>query len=82
MDQKLDVLNEMIRIPPQSTLCIDMNYFAPYNPDLGFRFEVEDIYNNQTPTALFMVLASLCPQATLYDAARTGAALDVRLLTI
>ena len=82
MDQKLDVLNEMIRIPQQSTVSIDMNYFAPYNPDLGFRFEVEAIYNNQTPTALFMVLASLCPQASLYDAARTEAALDVRLLMI
>ena len=46
MDQKLDVLNEMIRIPPQSTVSVDMNYFAPYNPDLGFRFEVEAIYNN------------------------------------
>lgn len=78
----MDVLNDIIKIPPQSTQSIDMNYFAPYNPDLGFRFEVEAIYNNQTPTALFMVLASLCPQATLYDAARAGAALDVSLLTI
>jgi hypothetical protein len=46
MDQKLDVLNEMIRIPPQVAANIDMNFFAPYNTELGFRFEVEAIYNN------------------------------------
>ena len=62
------MLNEMIRIPPTSTVSVDMNYFTPYNPDLGFRFEVEAIYNNQTPTALYMVLASLCPSASVYDA--------------
>lgn len=70
----------MINIPPQSTASIDMNYFAPYNPDLGFRFEVEAIYNNTQTNALYMVLASLCPQASLYDANRTTSPTDVRIL--
>jgi hypothetical protein len=53
----------MISLPPTATRMIDMNYFAPYNPDLGFRFEVEAFYNNAMPNSIYMVLASLCPGA-------------------
>jgi hypothetical protein len=56
---------------------IDMNYFAPYNIDLGFRFEVEAVYNNTIPNSIYMVLASLCPGAELYDPNRTQPPNDV-----
>jgi hypothetical protein len=38
----------MISLPPTSTDMIDMNYFAPYNAVVGFRFGVEALYNNTT----------------------------------
>lgn len=57
-----------------------MNYFAPYNAELGFRFEVEAIYNNTSPNALYMVLASLCPSAELYLPNRTQPPGDVRII--
>jgi len=72
----------MISIPPTSQKMIDMNYFAPYSPELGFRFEVEAIYNNTSPNSLYMVLASLCPSAELYVPNRTQPPGDVRLLAV
>ncbi len=71
----------MISIPPGAGRMIDMNYFAPYNAEVGFRFEVEAIYNNTQPSSLYMVLASLCPTAEVYLPNRTAPPADVRLFS-
>ena len=71
----------MISIPPGTGKMIDMNYFAPYNAEVGFRFEVEALYNNTQPSSLYMVLASLCPTAEVYLPNRTAPPADVRLFS-
>jgi len=68
----MEIINQMISMTPQSISMIDMNFFAPYNPEIGFRFEVEALYNNLQQNSLYMILASLCPDASLYNAKRTG----------
>lgn len=49
---------------------IDMTFYSPYNADLGFRFGVEAIHANTQTSCFYGVIASLCPEASFYDANR------------
>ena len=56
---------------------IDMTFFTPYNSEIGFRFGVEAIHGNTQNNAFFGVIASLCPDASFYEAKRTEPPGDV-----
>lgn len=62
----------MVTLPQGNTQMIDMTYFTPYNAELGFRFGVECIHNNNQTSSFFGVIASLCPTASFYDVGRAS----------
>lgn len=49
---------------------IDMTYFTPYNAEIGFRFGVEAIYNNNNVNTIYSIVASICPMASFYEPSR------------
>lgn len=58
------------------TQYLDMNYFSPYNRELGFKISVDGFHNTPHPIPYGCIL-SLNPPGTLYTEEEMGPARDV-----
>jgi hypothetical protein len=65
-DEQIKYLEKLIEDESKGAPLLDMNYFSYFEPEIGFRINLEAI-NNLKDKGFFGCIASLNPEATFYS---------------